>query len=93
MDEKLEYLLSVGVKVEDVIKHPSCLLKPITHLKERVEFVKAEKPEVLSNRSLDDVMLSKNELFANEVCGSTLENYTEFVQSLNKEFVKAGKKK
>ena len=93
LDEKLEYLLSVGVKVEDVIKHPSCLLKPIAHLKERVEFVKAEKSEVLSNRSLDDVMLSKNELFANEVCGSTLENYTEFVQSLNKEFVKAGKKK
>ncbi|PFX19463.1 hypothetical protein AWC38_SpisGene16120 [Stylophora pistillata] len=94
LDEKLDYLLSNdGVEIEDVIKHPSCLLKPIAYLKERVEFVKAVKPEVLNNRSLDDVMVSKNELFSSEVCGSTLENYTKFVQSLNKELAKAGKKK
>lgn len=79
LDEKLEYLLLVGVKVEDVIKYLLCFLKFIVYFKERVEFVKVEKLEVLSNRSFDDVMLLKNEFFVNEVCGLILENYIEFV--------------
>ena len=94
LNEKLEYLLSLdGVKIEDIRKQPSCLLKPITQLKERGEFVKAVQADVLYNRNLNDIMVSKNELFANEVCGATLEHFTQFVQSLNKQENKLSKEK
>lgn len=88
LTERLQYLLSVdGVMMEDIRKSPACLLKPLTHLKERVEFLKAENPDVLNDSNLEHIMISKTKRFAAEICASTPEHFTEFVQSLAKEEV------
>lgn len=83
LTEKLEYLLSVsGVKMEDIRKSPACLLKPLSHLKARVEFVKANKPDVLNEINLCHVMTFRDEHFATEICASTLFQFTQFLQSV-----------
>lgn len=86
MEEKLEYLLSLkGVTMEAVRSHPVCLLKPLTHLKHRAEFLSAMKPDVLVNKDLGQIMLTKNKEFAKEVCGLSLEQFAELLNSMEKE--------
>lgn len=86
MEEKLKYLLSLkGVTMEAVRSHPVCLLKPLTHLKHRVEFLRAVKPDVLVNKDLGQIMLTKNKEFAKEVCGLSLEQFDELFNSMDKE--------
>lgn len=88
LTERLEYLLSVnGVKMEDIRKNPACLLKPLTHLKARVEFLKANKPDILNESNLCRIMTFRDEHFATEICASTLFRFTQFVQSLTKQEV------
>ena len=85
LTEKVEYLLSVkGVTMEDIKNHPACLLKPLTHLKERVEFLNAEKPDALNSNDLGQIMMTKNKEFASEICGSSLEHFTQFLESMSK---------
>ncbi|XP_078370653.1 uncharacterized protein LOC144654386 [Oculina patagonica] len=85
LTERLEYLLSVnGVNMEDVRKNPACLLKPLAHLKARVEFLKAKKPDVLNESNLCRIMTYRDEHFATEICASTLFQFTQFAQSLIK---------
>lgn len=82
LTERLKYLLSIeGVKMEDITKNPSCLLKPLSHLKARVEFLKANKPDGFNEGDLCRMMTHRDEHFATEICGSTLSNFTEFMQS------------
>ena len=83
--ERVNYLLTVnGVNMEGIRKNPACLLKPLSHLRERVEFLKAEKPDVLNNDDLGQIMTTKNKEFASEICGSSLEHFSQFVESMNK---------
>lgn len=85
LNERLEYLLSVnGVKMEDITKSPSCLLKPLSHLKARVEFLKVNKPDRLNEGDLCRMMTHRDEHFATEICGSMLLHFTQFVRSLTK---------
>ena len=85
LNERVEYLLSVkGVALEDIRNSPACLLKPLSHLRERVEFLNVEKPEVLTTNDLGQIMMTKNKEFASEICGSLLENFTQFVESMSK---------
>lgn len=82
LTERLKYLLSIeGVKMEDITKNPSCLLKPLSHLKARVEFLKANKPDGFNEGDLCRMMTHRDEHFATEICGSTLSNFIEFMQS------------
>ena len=82
LTERLKYLLSIeGVKMEDVTKSPSCLLKPLSHLKARVEFLKANKPDAFNEGDLCRMMTHRDLHFATEICGSTLSNFTQFLQS------------
>lgn len=86
LTETVNYLLSVeGVTMETIRKHPACLLKPLLHLKARVAFIDAEKPDALSSKDLGQIMLTKNKEFAHEICGSSLEHFEQFLQSLNKD--------
>ena len=85
LTERLKYLLSIEeVKMEDITKSPSCLLKPLSHLKARVEFLKANKPDGFNEGDLCRMMTHRDEHFATEICGSTLSNFTQFLQ-LNQE--------
>lgn len=80
LTERLKYLLSIeGVKMEDITKSPSCLLKPLSHLKARVEFLKANKPDGFNAGDLCRMMTHRDEYFATEICGSTLSNFTQFL--------------
>lgn len=82
LTERLQYLLSIeGVKMEDITKNPSCLLKPLSHLKARVEFLKANKPDGFNEADLCRMMTHRDEHFATEICGSTLSSFTQFLQS------------
>ena len=82
LSERLKYLLSIeGVKMEDITKSPSCLLKPLSHLKARVEFLKANKPGGFNEGDLCRMMTHRDEHFATEICGSTLSKFTQFLQS------------
>ena len=82
LTERLKYLLSIeGVKMEDITKSPSCLLKPLSHLKARVEFLKANKPDGFNAGDLCRMMTHRDEYFATEICGSSLSNFTQFLQT------------
>ena len=82
LTERLKYLLSIeGVKMEDITKNPSCLLKPLSHLKARVGFLKENKPDGFNEGDLCRMMTHRDEYFATEICGSTLSNFTQFLQS------------
>ena len=85
LTEKINFLLSVnGVTMDAIKSHPAILLKPLSYLKERVEFLNAEKPDVLNGKDLGQVMLTKNKEFATEICGSSLEHFTQFLESVSK---------
>lgn len=83
LSEKVEYLLKVdGITMESIKNNPACLLKPLSHLKERVEFLKANKPNVLNDSDLGQIMTTKNKEFSTEVCGSSLEHFDKFVEGM-----------
>lgn len=83
LSEKVDYLLKVdGITMESIKNNPACLLKPLSHLKERVEFLKANKPNVLNDCDLGQIMTTKNKEFATEVCGSSLEHFDKFVEGM-----------
>ena len=83
LDEKVKYLLSVkGVTMEAIKSHPACLLKPLTHLKQRVEFLNVEKPNALVNNDVGQIFLTKNKDFASKICELSQE---EFLKSRNKD--------
>lgn len=85
LTEKINFLLSVdGVTMDAIKNHPAILLKPLLHLKERVEFLKAKKPDVLNSQDLGQVMLTKNKEFATEICGLSLEHFKQFLESVHK---------
>ena len=83
--ERADYLLTVkGVTLGDIQENPACLLKPLSHLKERIGFLNAENSVGLKNKDLSQVMMSKNKEFAVEVCGSSLEKFIQFLEAREK---------
>ena len=88
LSEKVDYLLKVdGITMESIKNNPACLLKPLSHLKERVEFLKANKPNVLNDCDLGQIMTTKNKEFATEVCGSSLEHFDKFVEGMTEKWI------
>lgn len=47
--------------------------------------LRAVKPDVLVNKDLGQIMLTKNKEFAKEVCGLSLEQFDELFNSMDKE--------